>query len=386
MKIGTVTKLLTLSVILFVGCQKNVDQAETTPPQYLTDKNHYYEPSKELLASYDALTNPSTLKTRSACDWIELPAGSTDALAQAVTNVCAGGVIYLKTGVHTENKMITISKSVILIGEKGAVLKVKSSISPIDTVNFVTTLNPALHFFNAPRSAVLDLEIQPIDGDGATAILFENSHESAAIRCKISKFQGAVMVEKSDRMAIMRNTIVSSTSWQTSPVPFSESIVIINGKSAYISDNEVSNALFGIWPCDEWGTCERNFTHGNFLGIILCNVPSGGYKLPSGRGVGAQIPTKACKVRNNKSTENLWGILVIDGANNNLIENNDATRNANYDIELTTDSYRFGFLTPMSFNNTVDVGSFSTVRVKDCGRNNKVIGGVKIDNAVDPCF
>jgi Periplasmic copper-binding protein (NosD) len=386
MKIGTVTKLLTLSVVLFVGCQKNVDQVATEAPQYLTDENHYYEPSKELLASYDALTNPSTLKTRSACNWIELPAGSTDALAQAVTDVCAGGVIYLKSGVHTENKMVTISKSVILIGEKGAVLKVKSSLSSYDTVNMNVALKPALHFLNAPRSAVLDLEIQPIDGDGSTAILFENSNESAAIRCKISKFQSAVMVEKSDRMAIMKNTVVCSSSWQTDPFPFGESIVIINGKSAYISDNEVSNSLFGIWPCDEWGTCERNNTHGNFLGVILCNVPAGIYLLPSGRGVGAKIPTKGCKVRNNKSMENQWGILVIDGANNNILENNDIAKNAAYDIELTTDSYRFGFLTPMAYDNTVDVGSFSTVRVKDCGRNNKVIGGIKIDNAVDPCF
>jgi parallel beta-helix repeat protein len=386
MKIGTLTKLLTLSVVLFIGCQKNIDQAETTPPQYLTDENHYYEPSKELLASYDALRNPQALKTRSACNWIEIPAGSTDALAQAVNNACTGGVIYLKAGTHTENKMITISKSVIIIGEKGAILKVKSSLSRFDTIKRNVALNPALHFFNAPRSAVLDLEIQPIDGDGSTAILFENSNESAAIRCKMSKFQSAIMVEKSDRVAIMRNTVVSSSSWQTSPFPFGESIVIINGKSAYISDNEVSNALFGIWPCDEWGTCERNNTHGNFLGVILCNVPAGIYMLPSGVGVGAKIPTKACKVRNNKSTGNQWGILVIDGANNNILENNDVAKNAVYDIELTTDSYRFGFLTPMVFDNTVDVGAFSTVRIKDCGRNNKVIGGIKIDNAVDPCF
>ena len=167
MKIGTVTKLLCLSVVLFVGCQKTIDQVETEAPQYWGNESHYYEPSKALLASYDALTNPQTLKTRSACDWIEVPAGSTDALAQAVNSACAGGVIYLKAGIHTENKMVTISKSVILIGEKGAVLKVKSSISPPDTVNFTTTLNPALHFLNAPRSAVLDLDIQPITGDGA---------------------------------------------------------------------------------------------------------------------------------------------------------------------------------------------------------------------------
>jgi hypothetical protein len=337
MKILTITKLLVLTSILFVGCQKNIDQtSETTPPQYLTDEHHYYEPSKELLASYDALRNPQSLKTRSACDWIEIPAGSTDALAQAVTNVCAGGVIYLKAGNHTETKAITITKSVKIIGETGAVLKMKSQLTINDSVTGATTLNPNLHILNAPRTLIQDLDIQPIGEDGATAILLENSNESAIMRCKITKFQYAVMVEKSDRVAIMRNTIINKGAWQTVPGAGGESVVIINGKSAYISDNNVSNALFAIWPCDEWGTCERNITHGSLIGIILCNVPPGGYILPSGRGVGAQVPSKAYKVRNNKSMENQWGILVIDGANNNIIENNDVARNAVYDIELTT--------------------------------------------------
>ena len=184
----------------------------------------------------------------------------------------------------------------------------------------------------------------------------------------------------------MKNIIVCSGAWQTGLAPSAESIVIINGKSAYISDNDVSNALFSIWPCDKWGTCERNYTHGSYLGIILCNVPAGGYVLPSGRGVGSETPTTGCKVRNNNSTDNLTtGYLIIDGANNNLIENNNAARNAAYDIELTTDSYRFGFLTPKSFKNTVIAGSYPNIKIKDCGENNSITGGIKVNTTTDPC-
>ena len=54
-------------------------------------------------------------------------------------------------------------------------------------------------------------------------------------------------------------------------------------------------------------------------------------------------------------------------------------------MELTTDSYRFGFLTPMSYDNTVNAGSFQNIRIKDCGRNNKITGGIKVNTTTDPC-
>ena len=75
--------------------------------------------------------------------------------------------------------------------------------------------------------------------------------------------------------------------------------------------------------------------------------------------------------------------LVIDGANNNLLENNDGGNNAAYDYELTGDTYRFGFLTPFAYDNTLYAKPGQTV--KNCGVNNTVIGGVLVDTAVDVC-
>ena len=48
-----------LATLFFIGCQKDLNVQETVVPTQPIDESHYYEPSKELLASYDALKNPS---------------------------------------------------------------------------------------------------------------------------------------------------------------------------------------------------------------------------------------------------------------------------------------------------------------------------------------
>ncbi|HFA51574.1 MAG TPA: hypothetical protein ENJ95_21370 [Bacteroidetes bacterium] len=364
--------LLLLASISFFACQKDALQEPAPTKQTATEQ--YFAP-----LDIEGVTD------RSACPWAVIPAGSVDALAQAINDICEDGIIYLRAGMHTENVPITITKPVKIIGEEGAVLKIKSDISPGDPATATVTLNPALHVLNAPGTLVQDLEIQPLDSDGGTAILAENSSASAVMRCEINNFQFAVVVEKSDRTTIMFNTIVATGLWLTGDVTDAESITIINGKSTYISDNEISNAVFGIWACDEWGTCERNNTHGNLIGLILCNVPQY-LVLPSGEVTGSLIPAKGWKVRNNNSTGNFsLGYLVIDGANNNLLENNNASGNADYDMELTTGSMRFGFFTPESYQNTVITGAYPDITIKDCGRDNHISGGVLIDTVADPC-
>lgn len=381
MKINMLIKLFVVAPLLFVGCKNDIEQV---PPQLQVEESHYYKPSDSYLKALYDLTKPSELSTRSSCQWTELAAGSNNELAEAIKNTCAGGVIYLKKGLHTETNAITITKSIIIVGEAGAVLKVKSKLSPTDA-NGKYSINPFLHFLNAPRSAVLDLDIQPLDTDGSTAILFENSHESAVLRCKFAKFQSAVILEKSDRVAIMKNTMIGTSAWQTTAGLEVESIIIMNGLSAYVSDNDISNSVVGIWPCSKWGTCERNYTHGNFIGVILCNVAKF-IILPSGQLTGSLTPAIGWKVRNNNSTDNFnIGYIVADGSNNNILENNDAARNALYDMELLSDSYRFGFLTPFVYDNVVNTGAYPNIRIKDCGKNNKISGGIRVNTATDPC-
>lgn len=358
--------LSVLAMLLCWACQKE----HTTSLQQ--DEHNYFVPNLDDFAL-----------DRSACDWTTIPAGSHNALAQAIADACVGGVIYLKSGEHTESGPVVIGKPVKIIGEAGAVLKIHSDLSTGDTLTGLLPIYPALHVLDAPGTLIQDLDIRPLGTDGGAAILYENSPQSATIRCTITGFQFSVVVEKSDRMAIMRNTIVSSGAWQTGQVPQAHGIVVANGKSAYVSDNDVSNALFGIWACDRYGTCERNTTHANYIGIILCKVPTA-FQLPSGEITGSEFPATLWKARQNQSHGNFSiGYLVIDGANGNLLEDNDAGDNAAYDYELTTDTYRFGFLTPFAYNNIVYAKPGQTV--KDCGMDNTIVGGEQVDTSVDLC-
>lgn len=311
-----------LSVFFLHSCQKDAQPATVAEaPQESADR-------------YTAPLDLDGLSFRSGCPWAVIPAGSVDALAAAIAGICDDGVIYLKAGMHTENSSLTISKPVKIIGETGAILKIKSDVSTAPLPNPLP-LHPALHILNAPGALVQDLDIQPLDEDGGCAILLENSHGCGVMRNKFTGFQFAILVEKSDRTTIMFNNVTATGKWQTGELPDVYSIVNINGKSPYISDNTVTNSVFGIWACDEWGTAERNETTGNMIGLILCKVPAA-YQLPSGEVTGSLKSGTGWKVNANTSTGNFDnGIMVIDGASQNRLWNNTVHGNGLFPIAGT---------------------------------------------------
>jgi hypothetical protein len=269
------------------------------------------------------------------------------------------------------------------VGERGAIVKIKSN-AKASNADGTQGLDAAIYLLNARNTLIYNIEFQPIEGDGGVAILTENSHCSAVMNCTISNHQVGVLVENSNYVAILNNKITVTSAWQTGALSSAFGIVVMNGSYAKVVNNTVSSAIFGIWACDKYGVCDHNTTTGSVIGIILCNVPMG-IILPDGRLTGSKVPGAFWKTRHNLSTDNQYGYVIIDGANNNLIENNNAARNAAYDMELTTDTYRFGFLTPKSFKNKVIAGRYQHIRIKDCGENNTVIGGVKVDTGSDPC-
>lgn len=122
---------LTLFVAtLLSSCQKDLlvqDAAVQMLPQVV--ESQYFTPTTAYLTNLDSYARkPETALQNVDCNWTGIPAGSVNALAQAVNNACEGGVIYLKSGVHTENMALTITKPVKIIGETGAVLKLKSAL------------------------------------------------------------------------------------------------------------------------------------------------------------------------------------------------------------------------------------------------------------------
>jgi hypothetical protein len=108
------------------------------------------------------------------------------------------------------------------------------------------------------------------------------------------------------------------------------------------------------------------------------------------------LPFGGCESRHlalaegNVSTGNAWGYEVIDGSHENLLVNNAAANNSEYDIELAGDTTRYAPFPPValaSYNNLVVVGSHKGLVVKNCGNNNVIRGQVTlVDNSTDPCF
>jgi nitrous oxidase accessory protein NosD len=309
---------------------------------------------------------------------ITIPAGSVDALQQAINDVCVGGTITLAAGEHIENSMVTVNKRLTIKGQPGAVLKVASTTFP----NLPTT---ALYVIGAQSVKLEGFELQPISGDGGLGILLHNAPHATVKDCTIRKHTISVTIEQSDFADIVGNTIEASTIWTENDNYVAHGVLVVNGKNAKVRNNEIYNALFGIWACDKNGLSQGNNTHHNFLGQILCKVPASSIPLPDGTFTGAAFSGTNWHMNNNVSTDNYYvGYLVIDGANGNTLVNNQGGNNATYDIDLKGENCVFGFVTPTSFNNHVVAGSHQ-VTIKDCGLNNTVIGGIQIDTAVDPC-
>ena len=320
------------------------------------------------------------LETRMAGQFIVVPPGSNNALAQAIQDAGEGGIVYLRTGLHTETVGIVITKRVILIGENGAILKIKSTVGLPDA-NGVVPINPALHVLNAPQTAIQNIEIQPVDNDGGTAVLFENSPLSAAMFCTIKQHQFSLVVEKSNQMCFIGNKITGSTLWQTTPRVLFAGILVMNGKSTWIANNEVATTLQGIFMGDEYGSTVQNNVHNCFIGLNLCDVIPNTVRLPSGQLTGTPIPTSNWKVRNNQSNNNInTAYVVIGGANNNVLDGNSSTGNGVLDYELAGDTRRLGVLQFSCFNNQVTASAGQ--KIKDCGKNNTISGGT---TSSDPC-
>lgn len=366
-----------LALVFALGCNRETPQEPISPQQNEDDV-------AALIQNLQQFTQNPELglaKIAGGKKTVKIPAGSVDALAAAIAEVRDGGVVLLRRGEHRESRTVTVDHRVKIVGEPGAIL-----ISDTKPGGIGAVLDPALHVLGASQTVVWGLELRPKDAIGGTAILLENSPKAVVGRNTMRDWQYGVLIQECDRANITENTIVTA-SWENSGLAAVYGIVSINGKRVEIEENDVSNAFFGIWLNHEDGEAEDNKLHGNYIGMIFCRVAESDFTLPSGQPAPAKSPATNWRAEGNNSFGNAdAGYLVIDGANNNVLENNNGSNNGTYDIDLAGDSFRFGFLTPKSFNNKVKAGRFQRVVIKNCGENNTVIGGQLVDNTQDPCF
>lgn len=315
---------------------------------------------------------------------VTLPAGSVDGLAAAIAAAGPNGTVIVQAGTHYLNSTVEIPHRVTIKGQPGAVII--ADVPALLTANAV--LEPAFYINGGAKTVIEGLDIRAANDPAGTAVLVFNADQVTLRNNSFTNFQFTILVEQSDQATIRNNNITSTFTWATVSFYSVHGIVIINGKKAQVRDNTVSQAIFGIWACDQDGLAIGNEMFANLLGLVLCKVPPGSFPLPNGTFAGADLPATKWTVTNNNAHSNFeTGYVVIDGANNCMLSNNSASNNAAYDIELTGDTWRFGFLAPASYNNQVNVGGAnSAMSVKDCGNNNTVNGGTQIDTNADPCF
>jgi hypothetical protein len=306
----------------------------------------------------------------------------SDGLESAVAHAGEGGVVVLRPGLHFESGTVTIEHRVSIVGEAGAILEVDTA----PMLDYAVPLEPALHILEASGTVIWGVAMRPHGPIGGTAILVEDSQGVVLAYNTIMEHQYSVMLELADRVVMLGNEMTVTDAWLDGTIPEAVGVVICNAERAVLSANAVTGGLFGFWVCDQRGVMLANRATASYLGFIFCKVPGDAYVLPRGNPMGADYPATRWVAKFNQSSDCLdANYIVIDGANNNLLAFNESNNPGTYDVELVGDSYRFGFLTPFSYENTVLVGNSHYV-VKDCGEDNTVIGGVMVDTDVGVCF
>ncbi len=367
-----------LALLLFACEPEPLSLAEPAAAEATTMEAELAEHEARLAAEITAFEAAWPAANKSAT--VTLPAGSADGLADAIAAAGEGGTVLVEAGMHTESAPVTIPHRVRIRGQKGAVLQIESQ--PYDITGFV---QPALHVQNAPGTLIQNLEIRPVGPIGGTAIFLDHSDRSAVLRTTITDHQFGIVVEASDRTYLMHNRITGSPLWLTEEVFEVHGIIVINGANARIYSNTIDQTFFGVWACDRLGYAAGNEFSGNYLGLILCNVPTA-YPLEDGRVIGSATPATRWAAFGNDAHDNFdVGYLVIDGANNNFLAKNRAAANGRVDYDFAGDTERFGFFTPTSSANRGWISKDDTVL--DCGEANVIVGGVVQDNTVDgACF
>ena len=303
-----------------------------------------------------------------------VPAGSVDQLTAAIAETGPGGEVVLAAGLHKISSTVMVDIAVSIVGEDGAILESANSSTE-------EGVKPALHIIGANGARIENLTIQiPADPNVApatTGIVVENASDTRITDNQIKGHASGILVEYGDRALVKGNAIQTK----------GHGIVVINGDDVSIQDNWLSGVLTatGMWVGGKRGDISGNTMQGCGIGLLLCTPR---FFNISGVVRNTETPATGWMVYQNNAVGGAWGYLAFDGANNNILMNNSAALNANYDIELGGESSRFGFVSPTSFDNTVIQGlKYKGLKVKVCGENNKAQGYVNlVDAELDPCF
>lgn len=374
-----------LLLVLTYGCHK--ESINNTPEPTITEEVQYYIAKAESMLELDESEiafrakiekeDQDIARQKSGHFWgpqlVRVPAGSHNALQNAVDEVRRGGTVLLEAGEHLEDNTVQITKRIRIQGEDGAILRFGTEPDLDDTPPLV--LDPGLFIQGANGVIIENIKFRNLGSLAGTAILSYNANFTRIRKNSIEGHLLGIVQEYANFSRIHDNTLISGGEW---------CMLNVNGKNSRIYGNNTGPIFMG----DTRGLIfNNNFDNGNVVGILLCTprLAPAYIQLPDGTLGSAERSANHWLVVNNQAQDHLWAYLVIDGANNNTLVNNRATGSILADIEMAGDSERFGFFTPTSFNNLVISTDSPETTIKVCGENNRAIGGTLIDTNEVPC-
>lgn len=294
--------------------------------------------------SFESLESKNLLAT------VTLAAGSTDGLADAIDDAGHGGTVIVESGPHEESEGVTVDVSVSIVGEPGAVLRVKTEPG---------TDEAALRIQGADHALIEGISLEGASDEGNHAISIVDSHHVTVRNNFITDHLFGVVVDSGDHAEISGNQLTGPSDVDG----FKIGIVVSNATHTRIVGNEVSEFNTGIFASGIKGHLQFNSVHDNDTGILLCQTPV------------ANSPATQWHVANNNAYDNaFWGYLVTDFATNNFLVNNAGSNNGFEDPVDGADILLDGDPFPPSIETLVALGSHKALELLDFGIDNKVNG------------
>lgn len=363
--------LLGAAMLLFFACQKDTPPTAENPadPKLASIESRL----AKALAEADALLNEQENIAEDRAN-VTLPAGSVNGLAAAIAAAGPGGKVTVACGDHYESGRVEITFPVKIVGQSGAVFH-WSELEPADPEQ--VRQDPAIYVQNTSDVTIKGLEFRATSGGLRTCLLLENVPNAKIQNNEIYEFQMGIICVGVDNAKISKNYLDGPGTGL--------GIGIVSGESMLIADNEAFAFDFPIFPSGSYSDVVRNKTHQAFFGMVLCQLD---VEMPDGTNVEGPVSTNHFLFSKNESYNSAWGIIVIDGAFDNVLFKNNAHNNSVYDIELCQETERFGppALPTTSNSTVVSNGNLNGVLIKDCAPGSVIIGGTLVDTNADPCF
>ncbi len=369
--------LLALAGLFLVSCQK--DKVSTTTTD---DYQQFLAEAEQRLADADAGALAEEAVYVSGRAPGVLPAGSVDGLADAIAEVGPYGTVVVESGLHIETGTVIISHPVRIVGEPGAVIQ--STTHPAEGLPYV--VDAAIYIDHARQVHIEGLSFvpDPATGQGGTGILVSYSDRAFIRDNDFSEYLQAVVVHKSDQARIFYNraTGLYSEGFATFT---SYGFIVASGQNNYLKGNAAEDFWGNYFVSGQDGILNKNTATAGEDGFIFCTYPPVLFTPSGEEAIAAEVSSTGWLAVRNTAQNARKGYVVIDGANNCRLVNNNSLNNPVYDYEIVGPTERFGPpALPTTFNNVVIINDSGDV-TKNCGDNNRVYGGTLVGLTVEPC-